>query len=101
VGKGAMTLSVKYFEEMEKQVKIPERDKKRQVNFSVYRECLVWIYSRFVSLQTLKNYLRVCSPLLISLCHFAFNTGFFFVCFSSRKKPKKRDPLIRAHVPQF
>ncbi len=63
-----MTLSVKYFEEMKKQVNILERDEKKRVNFSVHCECLVWIYGPFVSLQTLKNSLRVSSlSLLISL----------------------------------
>lgn len=68
-----MTLSVKYFEEMKKQVNILERDETQQVNFSVHCECLVWIYDPFVSLQTLKNSPRVRLPPLssflpLSLC---------------------------------
>lgn len=72
---GAMTLSVKYFEEMKTKVNILERDEKRQVNFSVHCECLVWIYGPFVSLQALKNRLRV--SLFVSL--------FLFISLSLRK----------------
>lgn len=85
-----MTLSVKYFEEMKKQVNILERDEKKRVNFSVHCECLVWIYDTFVSLETLKNYFCVCMPLCISLSfalHFnsennfsVFSLSFTTVC---------------------
>lgn len=67
---GAMTLSVKYFEEMKKQVNILERDEKKRVNFSVHCECLVWIYSPFVLLETLKN--SLCACVCVSL-HFSLS----------------------------
>lgn len=63
VGEGAMTLSVKYFEKMEK---VNIQDEGRQVHFSVHCEFLVWIYNPFVSLQTLKKI-----SLCVFLCHFS------------------------------
>lgn len=58
-----MTLSVKYFEKMEK---VNIQDEGRQVHFSVHCEFLVWIYNPFVSLQTLKKI-----SLCVFLCHFS------------------------------
>lgn len=79
VGEGAMTLSVKYFEKMEK---VNIQDEGRQVHFSVHCEFLVWIYNPFVSLQTLKKI-----SLCVFLCHFSpphfsLSLCFLTLCFS-------------------